>query len=261
MTIKTSFARVAGASLLALLAGMASAQAANLVGLTADGKLVIIDAKAMTASAPVAISGDKLVGIDVRPADGKLYGVAANGQIVTVDPKSGTTAKVGMISEKVTMGDRPVVDFNPAADRLRVIAAGGVSLRINVETGATVVDKPLNFDAADANASKKPAVVAGAYTNSMAGAKATELFHIEGTTGAWVLQSPPNDGVLKTRGAVGVANLADAVVDIAVEGETNTAWMIAGGTLYTIDIKSGKATSVGAIKGLSGKLQDIAVWK
>jgi hypothetical protein len=60
---------------------------------------------------------------------------------------------------------------------------------------------------------------------------------------------------------VGVADLADAVVDIATEGEKNTAWMVAGGTLYTIDIASGKATSVGAIKGMTGKLIDIAVWK
>jgi hypothetical protein len=261
MRMKTRLARMAGVSLLALIAGMAAAQAANLVGLTADGKLVGIDTATMTASAPVAISGDKIVGIDVRPADGKLYGVAADGQIVTIDPKTGAVTKVSVISEKVTLGDRPVVDFNPAADRLRVIAAGGVSLRINVETGATIVDKPLNFDAADASAAKKPAVVAGAYTNSVAGAKATELFHVDGATGAWVLQSPPNDGILKTRGALGVANLADAVVDIATEGDKNTAWMIAGGTLYTIDIASGKATSVGAVKGMTGKLQDIAVSK
>lgn len=261
MTIKTTLARMAGASLLALIAGMASAQAATLVGLTADGKLVSIDTTTMTASAPVAVNGDRLVGIDVRPADGKLYGVAADGQIVTIDPKTGATTKVSMISEKVTLGDRPVVDFNPAADRLRVIAAGGVSLRINVETGAAIVDKPLSFDPADASAAKKPAVVAGAYTNSMAGAKATELFHVDGATGAWVLQSPPNDGILKTRGALGVANLADAVVDIATEGDKNTAWMIAGGALYTIDIASGKATSLGAVKGVTGKLQDIAVWK
>jgi hypothetical protein len=261
MTIKTSLARLAGASLLALIAGVASAQAANLVGLTADGKLVSIDTATMTASAPVAVGGDKLVGIDVRPADGKLYGVAADGQIVTIDPKTGAVTKVSVISEKVALGDRPVVDFNPVADRLRVIAAGGASLRINVETGATIVDKPLSFDAADASAAKKPAVVAGAYTNSVAGAKATELFHVDGATGAWVLQSPPNDGILKTRGAVGVANLADAVVDIATEGDKNTAWMIAGGTLYTIDIASGKATSIGAVKGMTGKLLDIAVWK
>ncbi|HZX84970.1 MAG TPA: DUF4394 domain-containing protein, partial [Reyranella sp.] len=164
--------------------------------------------------------------------------------------------------QKVALGARPVVDFNPAADRLRVIAADGQSLRINVDDGATTVDKPLNYDAADANAAKKPMVAAGAYTNSAKGAKSTELFHVDGGTGALVLQSPPNDGVLKSRGAVGVASLADAVMDIDNEAEgKNTAYLIAGNTLYTIDLASGKATQVGALKGMSGKLVDIAVWK
>ena len=54
------------------------------------------------------------------------------------------------LSEKVALGPRPIVDFNPAADRLRVIGADGVSLRINVENGATTIDKPLNYDATDA---------------------------------------------------------------------------------------------------------------
>jgi hypothetical protein len=160
------------------------------------------------------------------------------------------------------LGDRPVVDFNPAADRLRVIAANGASLRINVETGATVVDKPLNFDAAENAGNRKPAVAAGAYTNSSKGAKATELFHVDGGTGTLVLQSPPNDGVLKTKGVLGVTGLADAVLDIDHEGEDkNTAWMVTGGWLFTVDLASGKATKVGQINGMTGKLIDIAVWK
>ena len=160
----------------------------------------------------------------------------------------------------MALGPRPVVDFNPVADRLRVIAADGVSLRIDVATGATTVDKPLNYDAADANAGRKPAVAAGAYTNSMKGAKGTELFHVDGNTGALVLQSPPNDGVLKTHGTVGVTAPADVVMDIASDSEgKNTAWLIANGMLFTVDLATGKATQVGAIKGMAGTLVDIAV--
>jgi len=252
-----------GASLLALSAGAVTANAATLVGLTADNKLVKIDTATMTASAPMAISGaDKVLGIDVRPADGKLYGLTEAGQLVVIDHMNGKATPGSMLSQKVTLGPRPVVDFNPAADRLRVIAVDGVSLRINVDDGATTVDKPLNYDAADANNGKKPMVAAGAYTNSAKGAKSTELFHVDGATGALVLQNPPNDGVLKTRGAVGVGNLADAVMDIDNEAEgKNTAYLIAGGALYTIDLATGKATQVGAIKGMDGKLVDIAVWK
>ncbi len=261
MAFTTGFARLGGASLLALSIGMASAEAATLVGLTADNRLVKIDTATMAASAPMAISGaDQVIGIDVRPADGKLYGLTATGQLVVIDHMSGKATPGSMVSEKVALGPRPVVDFNPVADRLRVIAADGVSLRINVDTGATIVDKPLNYDAADASSGKKPAVAAGAYTNSMKGAKATELFHVDGGTGALVLQNPPNDGVLKTRGMVGVTGAPDVVMDIASDGDgKNTAYVIAGGALYTVDLASGKATQIGTIKGLGGKLVDIAV--
>lgn len=262
MAFTNKFARLGSASLLALSIGIASAEAATLVGLTADNKLVKIDTATMAASAPMAISGaDKIVGIDQRPADGKLWGLTAGGQLVVIDHMSGAATAGSMLSEKVTLGPRPVVDFNPVADRLRVIGADGVSLRINVDTGATTVDKPLNYDAADASNGKKPAVAAGAYTNSMKGAKGTELFHVDGSNGALALQNPPNDGVLKTRGMVGVTGPADVVMDIANEGEgKNTAYLIAGTALYTVDLASGKATQVGMIKGMNGKLVDIAVW-
>jgi len=262
MAFTSKFACLGGASLLALSIGIASAEAATLVGLTADNTLVKIDTATMAASAPMAISGaDKIVGIDQRPADGKLYGLTAAGQLFVIDHMSGAATAGSMLSEKVALGPRPVVDFNPVADRLRVIAADGVSLRINVDTGATLIDKPLNYDAADASAAKKPAVAAGAYTNSMKGAKGTELFHVDGGNGALVLQNPPNDGVLKTRGMVGVTAPADVVMDIANDGEgKNTAYLIAGDALYTVDLASGKATQVGMIKGMNGKLVDIAVW-
>jgi len=42
--------------------------------------------------------------------------------------------------------------------------------------------------------------VAGAYTNSMKGAKETVLYDIDGTIGGLLKQAPPNDGIL---GAVG----------------------------------------------------------
>lgn len=260
------FGRWMGASLVALtigIGGATSGAAATLVGLTADNKLVLIDTGKMSAGAPVAISGaDKVLGIDQRPADGKLYGLTESGQLVIIDHMSGKAQAGAMLSEKMPLGPRPVVDFNPAADRLRVIGANGASLRINVENGATTVDKPLNYEAADANAAKKPMVAAGAYTNSSKGAKSTELFHVDGGNGALVIQNPPNDGVLKTRGAVGITGLGDAAMDIDNEAEgKNTAYVVAGGMLYTVDLASGKATQVGAIKGLNGKLLDIAVWK
>jgi hypothetical protein len=159
MASRNGLAYLAGVSLLALATSAAAANAATLVGLTADNKLIKIDTATMAASAPMAISGaDQVVGIDVRPADGKLYGLTAAGQLVVIDHMSGKATAGSTLSQKVALGPRPVVDFNPAADRLRVIGAEGQSLRINVDDGATTVDKPLNYDAADANNGKKPMV-------------------------------------------------------------------------------------------------------
>jgi hypothetical protein len=261
MTFTSKFARLGGTSLLALSIGLATAEAATLVGLTADDKLVKIDTATMVATAPTAISGaDKVVGIDVRPADGRLYGLTAGGQLVVIDHMSGKAAPGSMPSEKVTLGPHPVVDFNPVADRLCVIGADGASLRINADTGATIVDEPLNYDATDSSATKKPAVAAGAYTTSAKGAKGTELLHVDGDSGALILQNPPDDGVLKTRGRVGVKVPTDVVMDIASGGEgRNTVWLIADGMLFTVDLATGKATRLGALKGVTDKLVDIAV--
>ncbi|WP_421995386.1 DUF4394 domain-containing protein [Reyranella sp.] len=263
MTFKTRLGILGGTSIVAFAVAAATAQAATLIGLTADNRLVMIDTATLAAAAPMAISGaDKVVGIDQRPADGKLYGLTEAGQLVTIDHKSGKAAGGSMLSEKKALGPRPVVDFNPAADRLRVIGADGTNLRVNVDTGATIVDKTLNYDAADSANGKTPTVAAGAYTNSVKGTKSTELYHVDGGTGSLVLQHPPNDGVLKTRGAVAATGLADAAIDVDTETEgKNTAYLLAGGTLYTVDLANGKATELGKIKGMNGKVVDIAVWK
>jgi hypothetical protein len=239
----------------------AGAHAATLIGLTADGQLVRIDTAAMTAGTPRPVTGatQRIVGIDRRPADGKLYGLAADGAIVTIDPATGAATAVSKLSQAVDLGSRPIVDFNPAADRLRVIGKDGASLRIAVETGATTVDKPLTFDQSEGNSGKAPIVVAGAYTNSVAGAKSTELLHVETLSGSLVLQAPPNDGILKQRGKLGVEPSANATMDIWSDAEgSNTAFMIADRVLYTVDLAKGAATKVGEIKGLGANLVDVA---
>jgi hypothetical protein len=249
---------------LAVLTGIAAAPAGavTMAGLTADNKLVWIDTDKKTASVPKPITGSdqRIVGIDVRPANGKLYAVGAGGQIFTLAPDTGVLTPVSQISEKVELGAKPVVDFNPVADRLRVISVYGTSLRINVDTGQTVVDKPVAFDAADANAAKRPMIAAGAYINAVAGAKATELFHVDHGAGALLLQNPPNDGILKTKGALGIKVEPMAAMDVmSMTNGENVAMLLSGKTLYAIDLASAKTMAMGAIAGIDGDIIDIAV--
>ena len=75
------------------------------------------------------------------------------------------------LSETLKAGVTVTVDFNPAADRLRILTSEGTSLRVNVDDGKATVDGSHKYKDGDANAGKTPKVVAGAYSNSWKGTK------------------------------------------------------------------------------------------
>ena len=247
-------------TLLAGVAGAAPASAQTVAALVGDDTLVHVDAAAGKAVKTVKVTGisGKLLGIDVRPADGMLYGVASDGSVVTIDPQSGAATVKSKLETMLPNGVMATIDFNPAADRLRIIGADGTNLRANVDDGKVTKDGMLKFADADQMKGKSPKVVAGAYTNSMKGAKETALFDID-ATGAVLKQAPPNDGVLNTVGMMGMASETVAF-DIASDGQGgNSAWAMVGSKLYKIDLASGKGTEAATIQGVSGSVRDIAI--
>lgn len=247
------------AAAFALSAFAVPAHADRLVGLV-DGKtLVTIDPATRMVSRPVEISGvGPLVGIDRRPADGMLYGLAADGTIVTIDPQTGRATVKSKLSETLRGTTSITVDFNPVADRLRVMTPDGVSLRVNVDDGKATVDGSHKFKEGDANAARPPRVVAGAYSNSVKGTTATALYNIDAGSNALLSQAPPNDGILNTIGSLGVTLSGPAAFNIASMNGTNAAWLVTGGNVYSVDLQTGRATMSGAIQGLRGSLSHIA---
>jgi len=251
------------------------------LGLTDDARLVAFKhTSPNTIDTSVAIGGlaggETLLGIDVRPKDGLLYGITSNARIVTIDPASGAaTVKATLTADAADTtapytaiaGSAFAVDFNPAADRLRVIGNTGQSLRINVDTGATTTDGAIN------RAGAAPVVTAAAYTNSYTGAAATMLYDIDAATASLALQNPPNDGTLVNVGALGVTLAGEAGMDIAggANGLVLAALRTAANgpsSLYRIDLATGAATPVNGTatpatsvigSGLPG-LRDIAIW-
>jgi hypothetical protein len=256
----SKFKGIALASALAVSAfGATAAQAGWLVGLVDGKSIVTIDPASGKVTGKVDIKGaSMLVGIDVRPADGMIYGVTTEGAIVTIDAKTGQATAKSKMSEALKTGVVATVDFNPVADRLRVMASDGTNLRVNVDDGKAIVDGSHKYKDGDANAGKTPRVIAGAYTNSRKGTQATALYNIDAAAGVLVMQAPPNDGVLNTVGSLGVSVTGPAAFNIVADGEGNNAWLVAGGALYSVDLKSGKATMAGKIDGVSGALADIA---
>ena len=252
--LKTMAAGVLAAS--ALMTTTAHADG-RIVGLVDGKSIVTIDPATRKVSSTVNISGAGMIaGIDVRPADGMLYGVTSDGNLVTIDVKSGKAMVKSKLSQAWKKSGTTSFDFNPAADRLRLMSAEGVSWRINVDDGMVTVDGSHKYKDM---AGKTPRIVAGAYTNSFKGTKATTLYNIDAATGSLVTQNPPNDGVLNTVGSLGVTVNGPVAFNIVASGaDQNAGWLAMGGALYSVDLKTGKATMSGKIAGLKGTLTDIA---
>ena len=236
------------------------ALAESVVALIGDDSIAVIDTATKKTGLPVKITGisGKVLGIDVRPADGMLYALISDGAVVTVDPKSGKAAMKSKLDMMLAAGVQATVDFNPVADRMRIIGSDGANLRANVDDGKVTKDGALKFADTDNQKGKTAKVVAGAYTNSMKGAKETVLYDID-ASGMLLKQAPPNDGVLNTVGAHGISGEVVAF-DIAADAAgVNSAWVLAGSKIYKIDLATGKGTEAMAITDIKGVARDIAV--
>ncbi|MFE5755184.1 DUF4394 domain-containing protein [Streptomyces massasporeus] len=204
------------------------------------------------------LSGDTgLIGIDFRVQDGLMYGVGNKGGIYTIKTPPATTdvvvTKVSQL-QYALHGANFGVDFNPAADRLRVISDNGQNLRHNLNDHSTVQD--LNLTTPPVEGTTK-GVSAAAYTNNdLNAATATTLVDINTTTDQVVLQSPANNGTLAPTGSLGIDAGINAGMDIYSTlsgGKTvdNAAFASltpnGAGTpsLYGINVFTGQATSIG----------------
>lgn len=248
-------------TLAGVLAGSGAAQAQTVIALMDGNMIAAVDAKTWTAGKPMKVSGveGKLIGIDVRPADGRLYGLFEDGTVAVIDTATARAAAQSKLSTTLAPGVAATVDFNPVADRLRVIGADGTNLRANVDDGKVTTDGKLKFADTDMHKGETPRIVAGGYTNSVKGTKETVLYDIDATLGALVKQAPPNDGVLTAVGKLGVKADSYAFDIVTVDAGASEGWLMADGTLYRVDLATGTARKVGQIKGVTGKVHDIAV--
>jgi hypothetical protein len=260
MEVQMRFVRTLAAAALAVSLP-AAAQAAQIAALWGDNSISIIDTEAKKVTKTWKISGvsGRVLGIDVRPADNMLYGVAADGTVFTIDPASGKATTKSKLETMLPAGATASIDFNPVADRMRLIGSDGTSLRANVDDGKVTKDGSLKYADGDVNKGKTPKVVAAAYSNSFKGTKETALYDIDVANGTFVRQAPPNDGILNTLGKVSVAGDSWAF-DIWSDGRGgNEGWLLAGGTLHKVDIATGKTTAAGKVGGLQGQVRDIAI--
>ncbi len=256
---------LAAAAIAATLALAASAHAEAVIGLTATNALVTFDsATPLSASAPVTITGlqagEQILGIDMRPATGALFGLGSSGRLYTLNTGTGAATFVSLLTGGSLSGTRFGIDFNPVVDRLRVVSNSGQNLRINVDTGAVTTDLAIN--------GATTSVVSAAYTNNFAGAATTLLYDISAVTDTLYNQNAPNNGTLLFIGSLGLDTTGSVGFDISGLSGMAFASLTDGDTgkssFYTINLGTGAATLVGAF-GIGGNaviasaLRDIAV--
>ena len=215
-------------------------------------------------------SGENIVGIDFRPANGLLYALSSANRIYIVNPTSGFTTLVGTSPFTPALnGSSFGVDFNPVPDRLRVVSNTDQNLRLNPNNGAVAgVDSILAYAAGDVNAGQDPSIVGAAYTNNFAGASSTTLYGIDSNLDVLVTQgsvggSPvsPNTGQLFTVGKLNVDTTDLVGFDIApVSNAAFVSLTPQGATssqFYTLNLATGATTLIGAIGG-DELIRDIA---
>jgi hypothetical protein len=258
----------------------------TVLAVTQDHQLIRFNAgqprRILSRTALVGLpAGDSLVGIDFRIARGVLYGLSRQGQLFTIDPASGQLTRVGTKPLAVALeGQAFGFDFNPAADRIRVVS-GTFNLRLHPDTGEAVDGDPatpgvqpdgrLAYGPGDVNAGRTPDVVGAGYTYNKQDEKITTNFAIDRALGTLVIQGSregtqpvvsPNTGRLSTIGELGLGPLADASLDIAdVTGAAYAAVRVKadGPTqLVRIDLASGRATPVGTVAD-GGPLRGLAI--
>ena len=207
-------------------------------------------------------AGDTLVGMDYRVAKGVLFALSKSGRVFTLDVNTGALKAVSAEPIKATLDSAVFgLDFNPVADRIRVVSSSGQNLRLHPDTGALAAADPATaYAPGDSQFGSQPELAAAAYTYNKTDEKLTTNYAIDRKSGTLVIQGSlegtqpvvsPNTGLLKTVGSLGLGALADAAMDIAdVSGAAYAAIRTASQPvtrLYEIDLKTGAARVIGTV--------------
>lgn len=258
------------ATAIAALVLAGGAQASTVVGLTTDNRLLTFDhlAPGITLS-NVAVTGlgagESLVGIDLRPATGQVFGVTALG-IYDLNILTGAASLIGSGFTPSLDSAEYGIDFNPTVDRVRVVNSLGGNRRLNPANGTSAAtDTVLAYVGGGT-----PRAVAVAYTNSVAAAAMgsirelaidsanDSLIEIGSQAGG---NASFNGGVSTVIGSLGV-DTGD-LVGFDIFGPTGVALISTtpdgGGasTLRLLNLATGTASPLGEIAG--GTIRDITI--
>jgi hypothetical protein len=253
-TLRSFVLLCSGFTLLATLSARA-----ELMYATNGSSISRFDSNSLGSVTTVPLTGlqtnETLVGIDLRPSNGLLYGVGSTSRVYTINPLTGAATPVGASQfSPLLNGTSFGTDFNPVPDRIRQVSNTEQNLRLNPDTGATAAtDTALN-----------PAgnVVAVAYDRNFAGTTLTTLFGIDSAAGTLVRiggvdgTPSPNGGLITTIGSLNLGTNLNEAIGFDISGLSAIAFasITIGNvsSLYTINLATGVASLASSNGGVIG---------
>ncbi|QBZ98040.1 DUF4394 domain-containing protein [Flavobacterium sangjuense] len=238
------------------ISGLAIPTAPSAFAVDASNNLILFNPNTPGTSKIVAITGlqvsETIVGLDIRPATGQLYGLGSTGRVYILGT-AGTATMVGTGPAQALSGTEFGFDFNPLVDRIRVVSNTGQNFRINPNDGTLIGTGDIALSPGTPNIS------AVAYSNNYVGTTTTVLFYIDAATDTLYSSSNPNGGILSSVGTLGVDVTAGSGFDIGGATDTAYALLTVGGNngIYTINKTSGSATLLVAFP--AGNIKAFAV--
>lgn len=249
-----------------LLVGAAQVNADTLYSFNSN-QIAVIDTLSLNTVSYINISGldsgERLLGIDLRPTDGLIYGVTSSNNLYTFDTVSGVATLKTALSGASLTNQAIGVDFNPVADfqgnaSLRVVTGVGNNYAVNADTGVVGNLSGSNIGVG---------YTAVAYTNSNPGitTSTTGLYYVNAATDSLHFlnsnfNEPNTVGGITTVGSLGVDVLSANGFDIVSNGNAYALFNFDNGTLdsqlFSINLSTGAATRIatldGTFNGLAG---------
>jgi DNA-binding beta-propeller fold protein YncE len=240
-----------------------------------------------TLSRKVPITGlpilKRIVGIDFRPSNGKLYGVGNDSRVYIIDPVSGAATPVGNAPFQPAIDIFEVhfgMGFDPAADRIRLmVAESGANYSINPDDGTAVLETSVSYAAGDPHEGATPRISGLGYVPLGAAAVAARrvgsaslgpsplegvLLALDADLGNLVESIDPKTGEFTTIGPLLMAffRCAEIKAGLDPDGTVNLFAVVLGAAqnlLLKLDALTGKATSLGAVADNDSPIQAIAL--
>jgi hypothetical protein len=233
----------AGFAVLAAVA--APAQAARFYAVDEVNNLVTFDSRApgttLSSIALQGLTGSSLLGMDLRVADGIIYGHTDDGRIVKINPRTGATSTFATIA---VTGTNFAFDFNPTNNNLRIVSNNNTNYVFNFATNSLVPGTNVAYGPG-ALFGVDPDITAAAYTfNDKNPTTGTTLVVVDSRNDVLAMQNAAT-GVLTVVGSLGTDVGARTSFDIVTQGGSNVGFVQNANAFFSVNLATGELTRIG----------------